>query len=53
MSPDFILGNLKQLCLFRTDKKGLLGGVVQAVFACLKDYSSLLPISQNIIVQYA
>ena len=31
-----------QLCLFRTDKKGLLGGVVQAFFACLKEYSSLV-----------
>ena len=48
--PDFVLGNLRFL---RTDKRTLLGGVVKALLACLKDYSSLLPISQNKIVQYA
>ena len=31
-----------QLHLFRTKKKGLLGGVVQAFFACLKEHSSLV-----------
>ena len=30
-----------QLRLLRTDKRGLLGGVVKALLACLKDYSSL------------
>ena len=42
-----------QLRLLRTDKIGLFGGVVKALSACLKDYSSLLHISQNKIVQYA
>ena len=43
----FPLGNLKQLRWFRTDKRGLLGGVVKTLFGLPKDYSSLLPISQK------
>ena len=37
---------------FRTDKRGLLGGVVQVLFGLPKDYSSVLPISQDKLVQY-
>ena len=47
VSRDFPLGNLKQLRWFRTDKRGLLGGVVKTLFGLPKDYSSLLPISQK------
>ena len=33
--------------MLRTDKSDLLGGVVEALLACLINYSSLLLISQN------
>ena len=41
-----------QLHLFRTDKRGLLGGVVKALLVCIKDYSSRLLISPPKILEY-
>ena len=52
MSTDFVLGNLKQLRWFRAEKKGFVGVVVKALYGLPKDYSSWLPISRNVTVEY-